>query len=113
MPKSETAYPMNANGSAPNPAGGGRRRALRVLMVEDSQADADLVRRTLERGGFEAACARVETRGAMERMLETQQWDLILSDHHMPNFSAPEALEVMKSRGLDLPFIIVSGLIEE
>ncbi len=104
---------MNANGNVANAAGGGGRQALRVLMVEDSQPDAELVRRTLERGGFEPECARVETREDMERALGKQQWDVILSDHHIPNFSAPEALELMKEQGLDVPFIIVSGMIEE
>jgi signal transduction histidine kinase len=45
--------------------------------------------------------------------LRKQHWDLILADHTMPTFSAPEALELIKAHGLDIPFIIVSGHIEE
>src|SRR5438132_1148688 len=89
------------------------RRALRVLLVEDSELDAVLLTHALERGGFEPACERVDTAEAMELALEKGGWDLILADHAMPQFSAPKALEQVKQRGLDVPFIIVSGHIEE
>ena len=89
------------------------RRPLRVLLVEDSQPDAVLLKRALERGGFELLCERVDTREAMKQALEKQPWDLILADHAMPQFSAPEALDLVKKHGLDVPFIIVSGHIEE
>ena len=49
----------------------------------------------------------------MEAALTKQLWDLILADHAMPRFSAPQALELLKQHGLDVPFIIVSGFIEE
>jgi len=83
------------------------------LLVEDSQADALLLARALERGGFAATWERVDTSEGMERWLRKQPWDLILCDHAMPSFSAPEALELLKQHGLDVPFIIVSGYIEE
>ncbi|MEY2465979.1 MAG: hypothetical protein QOD03_500, partial [Verrucomicrobiota bacterium] len=89
------------------------RRPLRVLFVEDSESDALLLEIALKRGGFEPICARVDTDVAMNAALERQSWDLILADHSMPQFSAPKALELMKRKHLDLPFIIVSGHIEE
>jgi signal transduction histidine kinase len=89
------------------------RRPLRVLLVEDSQPDAVLLARALERGGFAPLCERVDTPEAMEPALKKQTWDLILADHAMPRFSAPEALEIVKRLELDLPFIIVSGQIDE
>ena len=67
----------------------------------------------MKRGGFEPLCQRVETRQAMEQALQEQGWDLILADHAMPRFSAPEALDLVKKCGLDIPFIIVSGTIGE
>src|ERR1051325_9293817 len=88
------------------------KRQLRVLLVEDSPADALLLTRTLERGGFEVTQERVDTREAMAAALDQAGWDLILADHSMPQFSAPEALQLAKERHLDLPFIIVSGHIE-
>ncbi len=89
------------------------RRPLRVLVVEDSESDAMLLALALERGGFALTWERVETREAMERALAKGVWDVILADHAMPHFSAPAALELVKKWGLDLPFIIASGHIEE
>ncbi len=89
------------------------RGPLRVLLVEDSSTDALLLNRALERGGFSVTTERVETAEGMERALNSQAWDLVLADHAMPQFSAPEALELVKQKQLDVPFIIVSGHIEE
>jgi signal transduction histidine kinase len=88
-------------------------RLLRVLFVEDSLADAFLIERALTRDGLRVTCDRVDTAEAMIRALEEREWDLVLADHSMPQFSAPEALQILKQKGLDLPFIIVSGHIEE
>ena len=89
------------------------RRPLRVLLVEDSEIDATLLLRALNRGGFETTCERVDTAEAMQACLERASWDLILADHAMPTFSAPEALELLNDRQIDVPFIIVSGHIDE
>jgi signal transduction histidine kinase len=97
-------------GSKPPP---GKRRPIRVLLVEDSQADALLLTHALERGNFDPSCERIDCREAMETCLEKNHWDLILADHSMPGFSAPEALELVKRKQLDIPFIIVSGHIDE
>ena len=88
-------------------------RRLRVLLVEDSQLDAELLIRALGRGGFVLTWERVDTGEAMEECLRKHPWDVILCDHAMPRFSAPEALELLKQRNMDVPFIIVSGYIEE
>jgi signal transduction histidine kinase len=88
------------------------QRPLRVLIVEDSRVDAFLLEHALERGGFQPTCECVDTPEAMSAALE-KEWDLILADHSMPRFSAPEALELAKQKGRDVPFIIVSGHIEE
>jgi len=81
--------------------------------VEDSEDDASLLLREIRRGGYEIEFERVETAGAMRAALARQQWDLILCDFSLPSFSAPNALGVLKESGIDLPFIIVSGTIEE
>lgn len=85
------------------------RLALRVLLVEDSEPDALLLVRALRRGGFDCETLRIERRAEMEEALKNGHWDLILADHAMPQFSAPEALQLVKDHGLDIPFIIVSG----
>ena len=85
---------------------------LRVLIVEDSGADVDLLLRALRRGGYEAAYDVVETPAAMRAALARQDWDVITSDHAMPHFSAPAALALAKEVCPDVPFLIVSGEID-
>jgi signal transduction histidine kinase len=103
---------MSATQKAPT-ATNVEKPLLRVLFVEDSLADAFLLERALTRGGFRVVCDRVDTAVEMSRALEEREWDLILCDHSMPQFSSPEALHILKEKKLDLPFIIVSGHIEE
>jgi signal transduction histidine kinase len=103
---------MSTTQKAPN-ASIAEKRMLRVLFVEDSLADAFLLERALTRGGFRVMCDRVDTAEGMHRALEEREWDLILCDHSMPQFSSPEALQILQQKKLDLPFIIVSGHIEE
>lgn len=91
----------------------GAHRPLCALLVEDSVLDAELLARALTRGGFSLTWARVDTAEGMEKQLSKQSWDLILCDHAMPRFSAPAALELLKRHDPDVPFIIVSGYIEE
>lgn len=86
---------------------------LRVLFVEDSDDDMHLVIREIQKGGYELEWDRVDTRTDMQAALEDRSWDLIISDHSMPQFSSMQALEVLKSSGQDLPFILVSGSIGE
>jgi len=86
---------------------------LRVLIVEDSEDDAILVLRELRRGGYEPTFERVDTPQAMNAALDQQAWDIVLCDYAMPRFSMPAALAMVKEKGLDLPFIIVSGAIGE
>jgi hypothetical protein len=88
-------------------------KPLRVLIVEDSANDADLIVRELERGGYAVAGRRVQTSEAMRAALGESPWDLVLSDYHMPGFSAPAALQVLQATGADIPFLIVSGTIGE
>jgi PAS domain S-box-containing protein len=82
---------------------------LRVLIVEDSESDTQLLLHELRRGGYQPAFTRVDNAKAMCEALESQDWDLVIADHAMPQFSAPEALHILQDRNLDLPFIILSG----
>jgi PAS domain S-box-containing protein len=86
---------------------------LRVLIAEDSEADALLLVRELKRGGYEPTCERVDTASAMKAALERQAWDLVIGDYNMPAFSSTAALALLRERGLDVPFICVSGTISE
>jgi signal transduction histidine kinase len=86
---------------------------LRVLLVEDSEEDAELVLRVLRTAGFAPQHRRIETPEDLSAALDEGGWEIIVSDYHLPGFSAPDALELVKQKGLDVPFIIVSGLIGE
>jgi PAS domain S-box-containing protein/putative nucleotidyltransferase with HDIG domain len=86
---------------------------LRVLIVEDSEDDADLLLHELKRGGYNPIFERVDSRKQMVGALETKEWDLILSDFAMPGFSGHAALDIWKEKELDIPFIVISGTIGE
>ncbi len=92
-----------------------KKIAIRVLLVEDSEDDAFLLQRHLARAGFEAGVQRVETFEAMRSALTGSgaAWDIILADYNLPSFSAPEALRLVHSLDLDIPFIVLSGIISE
>jgi len=89
------------------------KKALRVLMVEDSKDDAFLIMRELRRSGCASVFERVDTAEDIRVALDEQEWDVIISDYSMPSFSGSDALEVLKEHGLDIPFILVSGKIGE
>ncbi|HXG59909.1 MAG TPA: ATP-binding protein [Planctomycetota bacterium] len=86
---------------------------LRVLLVEDSRDDADLILRELRRGGFEPAAERVDSPQAFRAALDRAPWDIVISDYQIPQFGGPEALAILQERGLDIPFILVSGAVGE
>jgi len=86
---------------------------LRVLLVEDNEDDAAFVILALEQGGYDVTSVRVQTPEAMAEALRTQTWDVIISDFHMPRFSAPAALALRRELGVETPFIIVSGTVGE
>jgi signal transduction histidine kinase len=86
---------------------------LRVLFVEDSDDDAQLLLRELRRNGYEVEYQRVETQPAMEQALRQRPWDVILCDYSLPQFDAMAALSTLKESGLDIPFLVISGSIQE
>jgi PAS domain S-box-containing protein len=103
---------MSETTAQPIPPSDGKH-SLRVLVVEDSEFDARMLIGLLRAGGFEPEFERVETEGGMRAALGQAQWEVILADYNLPDFSAPRALEVLKESQLDIPFIIVSGGIGE
>ncbi len=88
------------------------KRVVRVLLVEDSDEDAELVTRELRRA-FQLELERVQTAEDMSAALDAKSWDIVISDYSMPRFSGPAALAMLQSKHLDIPFIIVSGTIGE
>jgi diguanylate cyclase (GGDEF)-like protein len=86
---------------------------LRVLLVEDADDDAQLLLRLLRKEGYAPDYQRVDNREAMATALASSTWDLIIADYAMPGFTAHDALEIYKQAALDIPFIIVSGHIDD
>src|SRR5438309_8266928 len=88
-------------------------KPLRVLMVEDSEDDARLMLRELRGAGYDLTHERVDTGAALEAALDRHPWDLVIGDYSMPHFSGTAALAILRERGLDIPYICVSGTITE
>ncbi|TWJ19330.1 PP2C family protein-serine/threonine phosphatase [Geobacter argillaceus] len=86
---------------------------LGVLIIDDSERDALLLVRALRKEGIEPHSERVDTAEAMERAMTAGNWDLAISDCHMPEFTVEEALAIWQREGHDQPFIVVSGAIGE
>jgi len=87
--------------------------SLRVLAVEDCEDDTLLLVRLLQRGGYDVTFERVDTAAAVNAALDRQAWDIVIADYSIPGFNGLDALALCKARGLDVPFIIVSGTIGE
>jgi PAS domain S-box-containing protein len=87
-------------------------RPIKILAVEDNEADLGLVILNLRAGGFEPDWTRVETEEAFLEQLKPDL-DLVLSDFNLPSFNGLRALELLKQSGLDIPFILISGTIGE
>ncbi|MBP7232925.1 MAG: HD domain-containing protein [Syntrophaceae bacterium] len=86
---------------------------LKVLLVEDSEDDALLLVRTLKKYGYEPEYDRVQTAEEMTFALQSEFWDIILCDFHLPQFSGIDAMSLIKKLNLEIPLIIVSGAIGE
>jgi PAS domain S-box-containing protein len=85
---------------------------LKVLILEDVQADALLMVHELKNAGFLPDWMRVDTENSYLTALASGP-DLILSDYHLPQFDAFLALQLMQDQKLDIPFIVISGAITE
>ena len=88
-------------------------KPINVLIVEDSEDDALLLLRQLRRDGYEPEYDLVATAEGMRVSLSRRSWDLVIADYSLPRFSGLMALNMVRERDPDLPFIIVSGVIGE
>ena len=87
--------------------------ALAVLMVEDSDSDAQLIVRALKKAGYDVVSERVETPAQMRSALAQRPWNVVISDYNLPQFDGRAALTLLQATGQDIPFIVVSGAIGE
>ena len=86
---------------------------LAVLIVEDSENDAQLIVHLLQKAGYEVISEQVETAGQMTSALEERTWNIVISDYNLPQFNGRAALELLKEKQQDIPFIVVSGMLGE
>lgn len=98
--------PMTLAANDPSP------RLLRVLHIEDSELDHDLIQAELRRGGLRVEMRRVDTLRGIDLALG-ERWDAIVSDYGLPGFTGLMVLEDLRRRGVEIPFVIVSGEIGE
>lgn len=88
-----------------------KNKKLRILIIEDSEDDAILLKRELKEA-YEFTSERVDNAKTLQEALN-KDWDVVLSDYQMPGFNALNALKIIHQSGKDIPFIIISGTIGE
>jgi CheY-like chemotaxis protein len=87
------------------------KTSLRLLVVDDSEQDAALLRTEIEREGYQLVLHRVDSEMALVEALHATEWDLVIADESMPRMNSREALAIVKRHGRDIPFILYSGTI--
>jgi two-component system sensor histidine kinase UhpB len=95
------------------PEAAGARAPMRILCVEDSDIDFELMQYALRSAGLAHTATRVEDEAGMSEALAAGTWDVVISDHNLPRFSSAAALKVLRRVEPDTPFLIVSGAIGE
>ena len=88
-------------------------RQIRVLIVEDSPEDVDLCIRAIRRSGLDCVHRQVETAEQFASALDAELWDIVLSDYTLPQFDAMEALRLLRAHSDMIPFIVVTGTLDE
>ncbi|HOZ70606.1 MAG TPA: response regulator [Chitinophagaceae bacterium] len=89
------------------------KKELKILMLEDSPTDAELIQRFLQKEYADSRFKLAVTRDGFLKALEEFEPDLILADNSLPQFDATEALRIVRERGSQIPFIMVSGTTKE
>jgi PAS domain S-box-containing protein len=89
------------------------KKKIDLLLVEDTEDDAELLLRHLKQNGYEVTYDRVDTPRMVEEAITSRPWDIVISDYHMPEFTGVDALRIVRSRDTDTPFIFVSGTMGE
>jgi signal transduction histidine kinase len=89
------------------------KNSIKILMLEDQEDDADLVKRALRKGGITFECIRVDDKSSFEKALIEFKPDAILSDHSLPQFNSIEAIKIKQSTAPSIPFILVTGAVSD
>jgi len=86
---------------------------LKILLIEDSETDADLLIRFLKKEHFECSISRVWTKDSFVNALKEDNIDIIIADHSLPQFSGMDAFRIAKKGNKKIPFILVTGTVTE
>jgi CheY-like chemotaxis protein len=86
---------------------------IRILLIEDCVEDAELLELDLRLAGYDFVLVRIETESELRASLLESEWDVVIADYNLPQFSGMQALEICQSTGLDIPFILMSGYVGE
>jgi diguanylate cyclase (GGDEF)-like protein len=89
------------------------QKPLRVLIVEDSEDDALLLIRHIRKGGYTPTVLRVDSLDGIRQAFSDTVWDIVISDHNLPEFDSIAALNAVREIAMDVPVLIVSGSIGE
>jgi PAS domain S-box-containing protein len=88
-------------------------KRLHILHLEDEPDFAELVRSLLAQDGLDADVKRISSRAEFEKAMAEENFDVVISDYHLPSFNGMEALKIVRQKYPDMPFILVSGTIGE
>jgi CheY-like chemotaxis protein len=113
----ESGEPRKARGRVPQRAQKAActvKRAIKLLVVEDSEDDARMVVKVLQRAGFKVLKYEIAgTPAATQAALAREPWDAVISDFNMPDFNGLDALRIVRAAAPDIPFILISGAVGE
>lgn len=87
-------------------------KKVRILFIEDNEDDFALILREIKKAPFEIEYSLVENEKGFETEIKNK-WDIIISDYSLPGFNGYEALKICNKKGIDTPFIVVSGTVGE
>ncbi len=86
---------------------------LKILHLEDTPADAELVERELKKGNIQFETLVVGTKTAFEKALQEFVPDIIIADHSLPSFNSLDAIRIMKQKGIKIPIILVTATVSD
>ena len=86
---------------------------LNILMLEDNELDADLIKRFLSRSGMEFTSCLATGKKEFIAAVTENKFDAVLADNSLPQFNSVEALKILQEKGIDIPFILVTGTVSE
>ena len=90
-----------------------KKKKIKILIAEDSEDDALLLIRQMKKDGLDPVYKRVDSLKDMKDALDKKEWNVVLSDYNMPNFSGLDALNLLRQKDSEIPFIIISGTVSE